>query len=67
MSLFYFGEGALFRVETYISTFYDDLSPLNLALFKNRSHFGEKASGTSAVSAKHIYIGIKFYSQQDKH
>ena len=32
VSLFDFGEGAVFRVETYTSTF-DDLSPLNVALF----------------------------------
>ena len=31
--LFDFGEGAIFRVETYISTICDDLSPLNVALF----------------------------------
>ena len=38
----------------YILT--DDLSPLNVALFKNRSYFGKKASGTSAVTAV-IYAG----------
>ena len=37
-----FGESAVFRVESV-----DDLSPLN---FENRSYFGEKASGTSAVT-----------------
>ena len=34
----------------------DDLSPLNVALFENRSYFGEKASGTSAVTAV-MYAG----------
>ena len=35
----------------------DDLTPLNVALFfENRSYFGEKASGTSAVTAV-IYSG----------
>ena len=29
----------------------DDLSSLNVALFENRSYFGEKSSGTSAVTA----------------
>ena len=29
----------------------DNLSVLNVALFENRSYFGEKASGTSAVTA----------------
>ena len=38
LSLLYFGEGAVFRVETYISNIY----------------FGEKSSGTSAVT---IYAG----------
>ena len=34
-----------------------DYSPLNVALFlKNRSYFGDKASGTSAVTAV-IYAG----------
>ena len=28
----------------------DDLSPLNVVLFENRSYFGEKASGTSAIT-----------------
>ena len=52
VSLFDFGEGALFRVETqYIIG--DDLSHLNI---ENRSYFGEKASGTSAVTAV-IYVG----------
>ena len=44
VSLFYFGEGAVFRVENlhqYILG--DDLSPLNV---ENGSYFGEKASGT---------------------
>ena len=40
VSLFYFGEGAVFGVETLSSLF-----------FENRSYFGEKASGTSAVTA----------------
>ena len=47
MSLFDFGEGAVFRLETYIST---------LHFFENRSYFREKASGTSAVTAV-IYSG----------
>ena len=34
----------------------DDSSPLNVALFLNRSYFGEKASGTSAVTAV-MYAG----------
>ena len=34
----------------------DDLSPLNVALFENRSYFGEKASGTSAITAV-MYAG----------
>ena len=34
----------------------DDLSPLNVALFENRSYFGEKASGASAVTVV-IYAG----------
>ena len=29
----------------------DDLSPLNVAIFKNRNYFGGKANGTSAVTA----------------
>ena len=43
LSLIDFGEGAVFRVETYI-----DLIP---ALFRNRGYFGEKTSGTLAVTA----------------
>ena len=34
----------------------DFLSPLNVALFENRSYFGEKASGTSVVTAV-MYAG----------
>ena len=47
VSLFDFGEGAIFRVETYINKCFK---------FENRSYFGEKASGTSAVTAV-IYSG----------
>ena len=50
VSLFNSGEGAVFRVETYISIILGDyLSPLNVALFW-------KASGTSAVTAA-MYAG----------
>ena len=43
-------EKAPFNLHQYILG--DDLSPLNVALFfLNRSYFGEKASGTSAVTA----------------
>ena len=52
VSLFYFGEGAVFRVQTYIN------SALNVALFfENQSYFGEKASGTLTITAV-IYSGL---------
>ena len=44
VSLFYFGEAAVFTDETYISTMYvgDDLSPLNVAcFFFNQSYWGK--------------------------
>ena len=51
---FDFGEGGL-NLHQYILG--DDFSPLNVALFfENRSYFGEKASGTSVVTAV-IYAG----------
>ena len=37
-----------FRVEMSVNLG-DDLSPLNVVLFENRSYYGEKASGTLAV------------------
>ena len=51
VSLFYSGEGAVFRVETYISI-HSSLSPLNVALFlkieaileKKRWNFGRNCS-----------------------
>ena len=55
-SLFDFGEGAVFWVETYISSYIlgDDLSPLNVALYKKKSKlFWRKSSAITAV----IYAG----------
>ena len=57
MSLFHSGEGAVSWLKlTSVYILGDDLSPLNVALFENRSYFGEKASGTSAVTAV-MYAG----------
>ena len=54
---FQFGKGAIFRVKNiHQYNLGDDLNPLNVALFFNRSSFGEKASGTSGITAV-VYMG----------
>ena len=57
VSLFYFGEGAVFRVKlTSVHSRCRFMSFKCSTFFENRSYFGEKASGTSAVTAV-IYSG----------